>query len=750
MSYGAIADKHGNLYVTDISNSVVRKVNLTTGIATIVAGTGNFGSSGDGGAATAASLNGPSTLAFDSSGNYYIATSGYIRKVNIKTGIITTVAGNGIYGYSGDGGAATAAEFSGIYGLCADRKNNLYLADLDNSRIRKVDMTTGKISTFAGNGTGGYNGDSKAATAAEINYPFGVCADSIGNIYIGDQGNFRIRKVDTNGIITTFAGDGVPAYSGDGGQATDAELYSPLTPQVDNTGNLYVTDANNNDVRVINIKTGIINTAAGEGTAGHTGDGGPATAAELNRPFTVSIDSANNFYITDGSEPISEDCRWVRKVDAVTHIITNIAGNGNADFGGDGVQATTTQLVQPHDVKIDALGNLYITDFYNDRIRLVNNSGVISTFAGNGLPGYTSNPLADSAGFYGPDFLLLDKAGNVYVTDYFDNMIREINVHDSISTFAGTGYGAPYSGGYGGIGGPAQFAELYFPAGMLEDGVGNIFFSDSYNQVVREITNTGIINTIAGNGTAGSSGDGLPATAAELNYPAGIGIDNVGNLYIADQENSRIREVFAKNDSISTFAGTGIAGFAGDGGPAKSAKLFYPANVTVDPYGVVYIADTYNNRIRTVNPYTHIIKTIAGNGTLGFSGDGGPALSAKLNTPVGICFDVAGNMYIADEANNRVRKVTNVVSAVNNVTAVTTKASLYPNPNNGSFMISLTGNAVKATLSIYNVLGEQVYHADIKTGRSQINMDNHTAGVYLYRVIDEQGNLISDGKLVVE
>ena len=328
------------------------------------AGNGISGYSGDGGAATLAWLSNPWAVAVDLGGNVYISDGGTdrVRKVN-TSGIITTIAGTGVMGYSGDGGPATLAKLSGPVGVAVDAAGNVYIAETWNRRIRKIN-SSGVITTIAGNGNLGYSGDGGLATLAELNYPTGVAVDTAGNIYIGDQGNNCIRKVNTGGIITTIAGSGPGGYSGDGGPATLALLSTPAGVAVDAAGNVFIGDLGNQRIRKIDTG-GIISTIAGTGVQGFSGDGAAATLAQLNQPAGVSVDSSGNVYIADFTNS------RIRKINS-SGIISTIAGTGVQGYAGDGGAATLAQLNQPYGVAVDVTGNIFIADYFNQRIRKIN------------------------------------------------------------------------------------------------------------------------------------------------------------------------------------------------------------------------------------------------------------------------------------------------------------------------------------------------------------------------------------------
>jgi len=285
-----------------------------------------------------------------------------IRKI-ASTGIITTIAGTGVAGFSGDGGAAVSATLNQPYGVALDDLGNLYFVDCLNQRIRKID-TAGIITTIAGTGTAGFNGDGIAATSAEINGSAYVSVDRNRNVYISDGVNLRIRKIDTMGTISTYAGSGYSGYTGDGGAATLATIGWPGGVSTDTFGNLYFCDFGNNCIRKVNA-SGIMSTIAGNGTEGYAGDGGPAASALLNQPEALNVDDSGNIFIADSHNNV------IRKIEKSSGIITTIAGNGVQGYGGDGALATDGELNTPDGVCVVVLGNVYVADAFNYRVRKI-------------------------------------------------------------------------------------------------------------------------------------------------------------------------------------------------------------------------------------------------------------------------------------------------------------------------------------------------------------------------------------------
>ncbi|MEU7227155.1 NHL repeat-containing protein [Streptomyces chrestomyceticus] len=336
--------------------------------------------------------------------------------------------------------------------------------------------------------------------------------------------------------------------------------------------------------------------------------------------------------------------------------IATVAGNGQAGYVSDGGPAILTQLNWPHDVALDKNGNLYIAERNSNRVRKVTPGGIITTVAGNGQAGYVSDGgPATATQLYSPASVAVDDAGNIYIADMNNHRIRKVDTRGIITTVAGNG-----QAGYTSDGGPATATQLYTPHGVAVDGQGNLYIAEWNNHRIRKVDTNGIITTVAGNGQAGYGSDGGPATATKLYYPGGVEADRNGNLFIADTSNHRVRKVDARG-IITTVAGTGTPGYVSDGGPATSTPISYPVGVTVDDTGNLYIGETGNQRVRKVDT-NGIITTVAGNGTAGYVDDGGPAAATRLYNPRGVALDRAGNLYIADGDNARVRGVSSVAT----------------------------------------------------------------------------------------
>lgn len=582
-------DLSGNVYVVD-NIGVIRRIDHTTGIITTIAGTpnpnGNFG--GAGGPATSAQMS-PAGLGFDAAGDLFISDyNNVVWRVDHVTQIITVVAGvaGPGCGAKGDGGAATSAQLCFPAGLAVDSAGNLFIAEAGD--VRRVDALTQIITTYAGGGKT-YPPTAVLATQAELSDPTGLAFDPTGNLIIADSELPAVLRVDkSTQDIAIIAGDLAlgPGFSGDGGPATSAQFANELGRSenmdvaVDASGNIFVTDSVNYRVRRIDASTQIITTIAGNGGVG---DGGPATQALL---FTSGLahDSSGNVFIGDGLG------RRVRRVDAGTGLISTVAGKDVGASGAYGGPATAKQLNSPGGVAVDGSEDLFISNHDSDTIDEVNGStGVITLFAGTpGSAGFSGDGgPATSAKLNAQRGVAVDTKDNLYIADNLNNVIRKVDASTGIitTTVGNTSIlsnGTPV-GGYSGDGGPETSAQLLSPFGGTLDSAGDGFIADRGNNVIRR-TSAGIITTIAGNHAlgAGFSGDGGPASLAQLNSPSDAALDVYGNLYISDSQNYRVRVVNAVTGIITTLAGNGNFTFGGDGGPATAAGLWpYQTGLTV-------------------------------------------------------------------------------------------------------------------------------------------------------------------------
>jgi len=399
-------------------------------------------------------------------------------------------------------------------------------------------------------------------------------------------------------------------------------------------------------------------------------------------------------------------------------------------YSGDNGLAIHAELNNCTGVAVDGAGNVYIADKGNNVVRKVNvTNGIITTFAGNDTAGYSGDGHeATLAKLNQPYAVATDVVGNVYIADGANNVIRIVSTSGIINTYAGNG-----TPGYSGDFGLASLASLNNPRCIAIDSSGNLYIADANNNVIRKVTTGGVITTIAGNGSAGFGGDNGNALAAMLYSPSGVAVDVFGNVYIADQTNNVVREVFASNGVIKTIAGNHTIGGSGDGGPAVDAQLTFPASVSLDQAGNLYIADQGNYAIRRVDSLGNI-SLFAGDYTEGYSGDGGSPTLAKLGIPSGVTADGWGRIYIADFDNSVVRIVTQGPTAVASVNAAT-GVKVYPNPTSGTITVEIPG-VTNASITVNDVLGNIVAKATATTATTTVNLGNMPAGYYMVKVVN--------------
>jgi cysteine-rich repeat protein len=640
---GVAFDKLGQIYLADSRNHRIRRINLDGSITT-VAGTGTAGYSGDGGAATNAQLNLPRDVWVDGIGQIFIADTANhrIRRVTSQ-GRIDTVVGNGQAGREGDGGLAVAARLKLPYGVTTDGLGRIYIADRGNNKVRRVSVD-GIISTIAGTGASGFQGDGGPALLAILFSPTGLWIDDSSQLYIADSENHRVRRVNSAGTIETVAGNGIGDYAGDGALARNASLQLPSRIAVGSDQQLYIADSGNHRVRRVS-SNGIIDTIAGDGEPTFSGDGGSARAAGLQNPFAVAIDRTGVLYVADSLN------NRIRQI--ANESIETISGTGSAGFSGDGAPSNSAKLGGPRAVAIDTIGQLFIADTDGNQIRKVQLDGKIVTVAGNGARGFSGDGgMALNASLNRPAGVAVDSAGIVYIADTFNHRIRRVNVDGTIDTFAGVG-----TSGRSGDGGPALAALMSLPTGLAMGGNGDLYFADTNNDKVRRINTDGVIEPVAGNGSGGGAIDGVLATRTRLNNPTSIVVDGAGQVYIADAQNHRIRRV--KSDGIIETLVGDVRGFSPDGTFATQANVDNPVGVALDSQGRVVFSDTNNHRIRRINADGTLV-TLAGSGMAGVSGEGGLAVNAGLQFPQGLVIDGTGALMVAEFESSRVRRVSPV------------------------------------------------------------------------------------------
>jgi sugar lactone lactonase YvrE len=648
----------GNLYIADTDNNEIRKVTSAGVVTTIASGAaltststvrshashtleGNAASSSlamqarmrrlsSGVRATPessnsliknAGLNDPEGIAVTSDGGtIYVADTGneVIRRIVIAsdgTATMSTFAGTAGTSGSADG-TGTAASFFSPTGIALDASGNVYVADSGNSEIRKI-TSAGVVTTLTGT-------DETTGLPARFVVPEGVTVDASGNVYVAETFINTILKITSAGVVTTLAGS--DSSGSTDGTGTAATFTDPVGIAADASGNVYVADSGNSEIRKI-TSAGVVTTLAGKaGTLGSTD--GAGTAASFTSPEGVAVDTSGNVYVADSGD---------NKIRMVTSagVVTSLAGDGDYTTSGSADGTGTAALFdEPEGIAVDASGNLYVADMVNDTIRKITSEGVVTTFAGTAGIGGSVDGTGTAALFYGPEGIAVDASGNVYVADTYNSTIRKITSEGVVTTFAGT------AGTHGSTDGAGAAASFYQPEGIAVDASNNLYVADTYNCAIRMITSAGVVTTLAGKaGTCGYT-DGT-GTAARFFDPQGIAVDTSGNIYVADTGNSTIRKI-TSTGVVTTFAGTaGTAGYADGTG---TAALFYdPEGIAVDASGNVYVADMGNNVIRKITP-AGIVTTVIG--VYGAPEASTGLLPASIYSPLAIAADSTGNLYI--------------------------------------------------------------------------------------------------------
>jgi sugar lactone lactonase YvrE len=690
----------GLLYILDWNNHRIRRIR--NGVIEAVCGTGELGDAEDG-LALETKLNHPTNVTFDAEGRMIIAAwhNSKVKRVDLTTGLIENLAGTGARSFGGDGGPGNQALLDLPSSVAVDTNGNIIISDQANFRLRLLEPNA-TIHTICGDGTPGYAGDGGRAELARLNSPKGQSAPPAGRIvidqrnriYIADTGNHVIRLIDEDGTIRTIVGSGEEGYAGDGGPAAEARLNTPSDVAVERNGTLYVADTMNHVVRMV-TPDGIISTLAGTGQRGFSGDGGPAVEARLDRPYGVEVALNGTVYVADthnhrvrqitgagGSAPPTPVPTPPPVITPCTDEVGSIctyAGTGQLGFNGDGFHRLETILYWPFDIEFTASGRRIVLDWNNHRVREILRDETFATIMGTDFVGDGPPDLSDltepgapplTVDLNHPTDALELTNGDLIIAAWHNHKVRQIHGETGLVRVL---LGA--AAGYAGDGGPARSALVNQPPHFVLDSAGNLFLIDQRNQRIRVLYDfagqreNAIIDTVVGTGEQGYNGDGM-ARRTHVNFPAGgnpepsggIALDADGTLYFADTNNHRIRKVeFSTPDFtegvVTTIAGTGEPGYAGDGGAAVEAQINFPQDVEIGPDGALYFADTNNNRVRRIDLSTGVIETVAGAGEKGYAGDGGPAVDAMLNRPFGIAFDANGDLYISDTFNSRIRKV---------------------------------------------------------------------------------------------
>lgn len=620
----ALADGSGIVYVADSFNHEIRKI-APNGQVSRLAGSGNPGSAD--GIGTAASFNEPRGMAIDPiNGDLYVADYGNHKMRRITTaGAVTTVAGTG---QPGDvDGAPGTAQFNHLKGITVVGGSRLWVADTFNHKIRQI-ATDGTVSTVAGNGTpGAVDG---VGAAASFNAPTGICLADSGDVFGGDSGNNRIRRVEGNGKVSTFAGTG--AAGALDGEPASASFFHPEGLSCGFNATLYVADFDNHKVRKINVFDGVVSTLAGIGTAGAADGDGPA--ASFNGPFGVAGGRDGAVYAADAFN------HSIRRL-TPTGSVSALAGTGSAG-AADGVVKAPVSFRRPFGVAISA-GSTHVTD--GSALRRIAADGSVTTVLQGGQGG-NLNDIDGQADYGGPVGVAVANDGTIYVADAWNGIIHQVSTAGVVSVLAGnrSSDGVPANG----TGSAASFTNLY---GLVVDAQGTLYVSDTGHHDIRKITPARVVTTFAGTGIQGRA-DGAAATAS-FDAPSALALDGLGNPYVFDAGNFTIRKISASG-VVTTLAGSGAQGYAD--GKSAAATFDVIGGIAADRDGTLSVSDTYNNTIRKVLP-DGTVSTLAGQAGHAGAANGAVSSTATFSMPAGIALGADGSLFVADSANYLIRKI---------------------------------------------------------------------------------------------
>jgi streptogramin lyase len=674
---GITADGQGNLYVADQDNQTIRKIDSNNNVTTIAGQVGVEGSAD--GQGTNASFYYPSGITSDGQGNLYVTDQDNqtIRKIDSNNNV-TTIAGQ--VGNTGSAnGQGTNATFSGPNGITADGQGNLYVVDQDNSTIRKIDSNN-NVTTIAGRAGYQFQGSADGqGTNASFSVPAGITADGQGNLYVVDQNNFTIRKIDSNNNVTTIAGQLGISGSADG-QGTNASFNYPNSITRDGQGNLYVTDPSNQTIRKIDSNNNVTTIAGQVGNQGSAN--GQGTNATFYYPTGITSDSQGNLYVTDLYN------ETIRKVDS-NDTVTTIAGQVGLQGSSDGPATNVDWFITPA-ITVDGQGNLFVADNVNNDILKIGTNDSVTTIAGQVGNAGSANGQGTNASFNTPNGITVDSKGNLYVADSGNDTIRKIGSNNNVTTIAGQ---AGISGRANGQGTNATF---YYPIGITSDGKGNLYVTDLYNDIIRKIDSSNNVTTIAGQAGISGRANGQ-GTNATFYYPTGITSDGKGNLYVTDLYNDTIRKIDSSNN-VTTIAGHARTRGSADG-QGTNATFALPAGITSDSQGNLYVADQHNDTIRKIDTNLNVT-TLSGQAGVSGSADG-QGTNATFDHPTGITVDSKGNFYLSDQ--NTIRQAAFITPASQTISFKALPAKAY---GDASFPLNArasSGLSVSYTSSDTNV-----------------------------------------------